>query len=258
MKRLGIALLILAAGAGSALADGSPFAGSWKLNTAKSKFTGDTFAYTATPTGFHFSDGGPLAYDFAINGKDYPVVADRTMAWTKAGADSWDTVTKAKGKVLSRGHRTLSADGKTLTESFVEYRADGTTANETDVYARVSGRPGLAGEWKDVKVKTTSDTMTIATPSAGRYEITYPADKQTIAGATDGTPAKLGGPNIPPGLKIAYVASGPTTWRWTVGIDGKVFDKGVMTLSADGKTMTRKSWVPGKESEAEIDVFDRQ
>jgi hypothetical protein len=176
MKRIGMVLLILAAGAGSALAAGSPFAGTWKLNVAKSKFTGDTFTYSKTATGFHFSNGGPVAYNFAVDGKDYPTLADRTTAWTGAGKNAWDAVTKAHGTVLTKTHRVLSADGKTLTAAYTEYRPDGTVVHESDVYARVSGGSGLAGKWKDVKFQAASDTMTVATPSAGRFEIDIPSD----------------------------------------------------------------------------------
>ena len=257
MKRISMALLILAAGAGSALAAGSPFAGTWKLNVAKSKFTGDTFTYSKTATGFHFSDGGPRAYNFAVDGKDYPTVADRTTAWTSAGKNAWDVVTKAHGTVLTKTHRTLSADGKTLTASYTEYRQDGTIVHESDVYTRVSGGPGLAGKWRDVKVQAASDTMTVATPSPGRFEIDFPSDKVTLAGKTDGSATPATGPTAPPGAVSHYTAAAPNRWEFDGALNGKTFFKGVMTVSADGKTLTRTTWVPGKETEKTVEVYDR-
>ena len=257
MKRISMALLILAAGAGSALAAGSPFAGTWKLNIAKSKFTGDTFSYSKTATGFHFSNGGPVAYNFAVDGKDYPTIADRSTAWTGAGKDAWDVVTKAHGAVMTKTHRTLSADGKTMTASYTEYRADGTITHESDVYTRVSGGPGLAGTWKDVKVQAASDTMKVATPSPGRFEIDFPSDKETLSGKTDGSATPATGPNMPPGAVGHYTAAAPNRWEFDGVLKGKTFFKGVMTVSADGKTLTRTTWVPGKESEKAVEVYDR-
>jgi hypothetical protein len=34
--------------------------------------------------------------------------------------------------------------------------------------------------------------------------------------------------------------------------------KGVDTVSSDGKSLTSVNWAPGKESEKTIDVYDRQ
>ena len=230
MKQFAIALAALTLSAGSALADDSPFAGTWKLNVEKSQFTGDTLSYTATATGFKYSNGATVTYDFAIDGKPYPMLADRMTTWTKAADGGWDTTVKAGDTVLSKGHRTLSADGKQLTMSFTEYKPDGTTSTETDVYERVSGGPGLAGEWKDVKSDSASDTLSIAASSPGKFVLNFPS----------------------------YKADGASKWGYSISLKDKTYQTGVMTVSADGKTLTDKSWVPGKESEASIAVYDKQ
>jgi len=259
MKRFAFALILIAAGAASALAADSPFAGTWKLNVEKSKFTGDTFTYTATATGFHYSNGATIEYDFAIDGKDYPTIPDRTVSWTKSGDSAWDTVSKdGKGTVLSKAHRVLSADGKRYTVSYTSYRPDGTTAEGMDEYARVSGGPGLAGKWKDVKTKETSDSMTIAVPSAGQVEIEFPNYKETIAGPTDGTPIPVKGPTIPDGVTTTVKVEGPKKWSRTVTLNGKTYSQSTMTVSSDGKVLDVVSWVPGKESEKETAVYDKQ
>jgi len=257
MKRISLALLFLAAGAGSALAAGSPFAGTWKLNVAKSKLTGDTFAYSKTANGLHYSNGGPLAYDFAIDGKDYKVLADRTTAWTAAGKNAWDRVNKAHGTVLSKTHIVLSADGKTMSTSYTEYRADGTVVQESDVSTRVSGGPGLAGTWKDTSTKAASDTMIIATPAPGRFEIDHPSDKETQVGKTDGSPAPVTGGAVPAGAVGHVKATAPNRWEFDGTLKGKTYFKGVMSVSADGKTLRRSTWTPGKESEKAVEVYDR-
>ena len=106
MNQFAIALAALAVGAGFAVAEGSPFDGTWKLNVEKSQFTGDTFTYADTATGYRFSNGATVAYDFAIDGQPHPMIADRTVTWTKAGDNAWDTTVEAGDTVMTKGHRT--------------------------------------------------------------------------------------------------------------------------------------------------------
>ena len=258
MRSSALVSFMLAGAVVPALALASPFDGTWKLDTAKSKFTGDTLTYTKTATGYRYANGGPVSYSFAIDGKDNTIVPGRTMAWTKAADGGWDVVAKANGKVTSRAHRSISADGKTMTSSYTDYRPDGTTVHERDVYTRVTGDKGLAGKWRDTKVQTASDTMKIATSAGGSYQIDYPAFKETFVGRTDGKPIAGKGPTLPTGAMIAYTADGPRKWTFKGGIGGRTYFSGVMTVSDDGKTITRKSWVPGKESEASSEVYVRQ
>jgi len=257
--RFALALIVLAAGAGIALAADSPFAGTWKLNLEKSKFTGYTFTYATTATGFHYSDGGPVAFDFAIDGKDYPVIDDRTSSWTKNGDNSWNTVSKdGKGTVLSKGTMTLSADGKTLKGTYTDYRPDGSTSNGSDVYTRVSGGPGLAGTWKNVKVNTVSDSFSITVPATGQYKIEYPDYKITVEGTADGTPATVKGPTIPDGYVASYKPTGADKWEYSYTLKDKLLTKGFLVVSDGGKKLTDTSWKVGKESEKSIAVYDKQ
>src|SRR5580658_7794737 len=84
MKHIALTLALLAAGASAASAADSPFSGTWKLNVEKSTLAGQTLTYTASATGFEFSNGSTVKFDFAIDGKDYPVIPGRTVSWTKA------------------------------------------------------------------------------------------------------------------------------------------------------------------------------
>jgi hypothetical protein len=240
---------------GAALA--SPFDGTWKLDPARSKLTGDTFTFAKAAKGFHYSNGSTIAYDFAVDGKDYPTFSDRTVAWTAAGPNAWDAVTKVHGAVVSKAHRTLSADGKTLAASYTEYRPNGEVVHESDVFTRVSGGPGLAGEWKDTATKSTADTMKISTAAAGHYEINFPAFKETMAGTTDGAPVPISGPTVPPGAQVAYKAASPARWTYAITLKGKTYVEGALSVSPDGKTLTRTVWVPGKEAEKAVEVYSK-
>jgi hypothetical protein len=258
MNRLALAAAILAAASTPALAHASAFDGTWKLDVAKSKFTGDTVTYAKTATGYSYSNGATVSYAFAADGKDYPTIPSRTVAWTKNADGSWEIVTKANGKVVTKTHRSLSADGKTKMVAYTEYRPDGTTAHESDVYTRVTGTSGLAGKWRDTKANVASDSITIKTSSGGHFEIDTPSLKETITGATDGVAVAVKAPNAPPGAMAAYKAAGPGKWTYNISLGGKVYVSGTMSVSADGKTLTDTSWVPGKQSEAAVAVYGKQ
>jgi hypothetical protein len=261
MKYIALALtgVLLAASAGAASAADSPFAGTWKLNVEKSSLAGQTLAYTATATGFQFSNGSTVKFDFALDGKEYPVIPGRTVSWTKSGDSTWDSVYRdGKGTVVSKVHRVLSADGKTMTVVSTDYHADGTTAEETDVRARVSGGPGLAGTWKEVKVSRATETMIISVPSAGHVRYEFPSQKEITEGPVDGTPLHVQGPTEPEGATIAYIQSTPTELTWSYAVKGTVLWKGTDTVSSDGKLLTSVSWAPGKESEKTTEVYNKQ
>lgn len=259
MKHFALTLVLLAASAGAASAADSPFAGTWKLNVEKSTLAGQTLSYTATATGFQFSNGSTVKFDFAIDGKDYPVIPGRTVSWTKRGDNSWDSVYKdGKGTVVSKVHRVLSADGKTMTVVSTDYHADGTTSEETDVRARVSGGPGLAGKWKEVKVSRASDTTIISVPSPGHIKYEIPSQKETTEGAVDGSPSHVQGPSVPEGATIAWKQVTPTELTWSYAVKGIVLAKGTDTVSSDGRSLTSVSWAPGKESEKTSEVYDKQ
>ena len=185
---MNISALTLAAAltlSGAAFAE-SPFVGSWKMDVAKSTFTGETMTYTKTATGYHFSNGSTFSYDFADDGKPYTtMIAGRTATWTKTGDGAWDMVFAIDGKTLTKAHRTLSPDGSTMTTTYEEYRPDGTTVHESDTYKRISGASGLEGKWEDIKVDAAPDTLMISKAAPMTYKVEYPTQKVTFLTHTD-------------------------------------------------------------------------
>jgi hypothetical protein len=243
-----------------ALAADNPWIGTWKLDPAKSHFTGDTFTYTKAANGMmHFSDGSIVNFDFGIDGKEYKTMYDRTTTWTAAGNNAWDSVTKANGKVLSKTHRELAADGKTLTFTESGTKPDGTTFNDVSVYTRVTGTAGLVGKWRSTKVTISApDAFVVSSPSPGIMHWEIPSFKETVNGKFDGTDIPITGPDVPPGLTIAVKSSSPTKQSYTVKVKGKADSYGIQTLAADGKSFTDVSWNPGKEAEKATGVFVKQ
>jgi len=244
----------------SAVAADNPWVGTWKLDTSKSQFTGDTFTYSKAANGLmHFSDGSTANFDFGIDGKEYKTRYDRTTTWTAAGDNNWNTVTMSKGTVLSKSHREISADGKTLTIVTTGTQPDGTPFHDEAVYTRLTGTTGLVGKWRSTKVTiSVPDTYVVSNPSPGVLHWDIPGYKESVEGKADGADLPISGPTVPPGLTIAFKQVSPTKLSYAVKIKGKPEAYGTQSIAADGKSFTDISWSPGKESEKSTGFYVKQ
>lgn len=238
-------------------AAGSSWDGTWKLDQAKSKLTGDTFTIEAKGNGMMRYSSGTFSYDFACDGKAYTVLADRTVTCTGSPSTGYDYESKAGDKVLSKSHHALSADGKTLTVHGTDMRPDGTTAEFTDVYKRQSGTSGIAGKWLNVKSQGAEDSMVIET-KGDWIKIYSPAYKETIEGKMDGSNLAVTGPTIPADAWEAIKPEGPNKLHFIVKYKDKVLEEGTRTLSSDGKTLVVEEWAPGKMNEKATLVYERE
>jgi hypothetical protein len=242
-----------------ALAAESPFAGTWKLDLSKSHFTGDTFTYSKAPNGMMRYDNGSTNVEFGIDGKEYPTTSGHTTTWTADSDHSWTSVNKFKGTVIGTAHRELSADGKTLTLHAVGKQADGTTYDETVVFTRVSGASGLIGTWRSTKyTQQESSTMVISFPSPGVIKWENVEDKGSFTGKTDGSDLPYTSPTMSGNFTVSVTMDGPRKLSNTTKRDGKTILSGTDTVSADGKTITDVTWIPGKESEKQTEIFIKQ
>lgn len=127
------------------------FIGTWKLNTAQSKFTPGpgpkslTVTFEKAPGGFKLTakgvnaDGSPIdnSYTATYDGKDAPVTgsADWDAISTKLlDANTRHTVRKLKGKEVQVLHSVVSADGKHYTTTTTGVNAKGEKVESTAVY----------------------------------------------------------------------------------------------------------------------------
>ena len=207
---------------------------------------------------YHYSNGGPVEYDFACDGKSYPAFADRTLTCTGDAAAGFDVTSMANGTVLSKSHRTISADGKTMTIDGTTMHADGTTAKFDDTYKRISGTTGMAGTWKDVKDKASGTGAMVISISGDTVHLEFPANKSVFDGKLDGSDSPYTGPTLPQGALQSYKADGPTKISYATKYKDKVLSEGIMTVSADGKTLSDEYWVAGKKAEKRTLVYDKQ
>lgn len=231
----------LALAAAPCLAAGPSWDGTWKLNVAKSKMTGETFTIEAKGNMLHLTHGN-LSYDFACDGKAYETVADRTIACAGSPATGYDFVAKAGDRVLSESHRTFSADGKTLTVHGKSTRPDGTTPEFTDVYKRQSGTSGLVGKWVSVKMQALPSSVVVET-KGDSIKVSFPEFKETVEGKMDGSNLAIKGPDVPAGYSQSFKLEGANKLHYVTTYNGTVVNEGIQTLSADGKSVVDEEWV---------------
>ena len=260
MKRLFLVCALAALAVLPAFAADNPWVGTWKLDPAKSQFTGDTFTYSKGENGMmHFSDGATINYDFAIDGKEYKTYANRTVAWTADGDHAWNSVSKADDTVLAKVHRELSADGKTLNMTITGTQPDGTEFHNEATYVRESGTAGLEGKWRSTKVTISApDVFVVASMGEEGLHWDIPGYKETVEGKADGSDLPITGPTTPPGLTLSVKMDSPRKLSYIVKQDGKPRSYGTQTLAADSKSFTDESYDAGKPSEKSMGFYAKQ
>lgn len=254
------AAALLLCSAMAVAAEKNPFVGSWKFDAARSKLVAETVQYRDLGDGkMHFSNGATLDYDFALDGKDYKTVDNRTIAWKPLAADSWETTVKIDGKTTETSKRTLSADSKEMTVLADGALPDGTPYKHKKHYARIGAGKGLAGSWRNTEVDTNNmpDGYVISESPAGVITWAIPTDKQTVTGRFDGSDMVLAGPTAPANTVFVVNRLSGHKIAYEMKTAGKPGQYGTVTISADGNTFTEESWLPGKESEKSTGVLVR-
>lgn len=149
LRRAALAACLLTAGL---LAADSPFVGTWKLNTEKSKLSTSgigqaTLTVEAVPNGLKSTVAGTNAkgepvnftYEATLDGKPstitgYPAADSVTL--TPVDAHHIKAVATKDGKEVYTDHRHVSKDGKTLTIQREGTNADGEKFHATMVLDR--------------------------------------------------------------------------------------------------------------------------
>jgi hypothetical protein len=161
MKRIllllaALALSTVAAGTlkAQAMTQANPFLGTWKMNAAKSKFTGVampkslTREVVAQDGGTKFSykgvagDGKPIDYSFVTNydGKDSAITGSGApggadaIAIKRVGSNNAEAILKKGGKEIGKSSSDVSKDGKLSTIKGSGKTPDGKDYNTVTVY----------------------------------------------------------------------------------------------------------------------------
>jgi hypothetical protein len=235
-----VSTLALAALCAAALsAAGDPFVGTWKLNPAKSQFSGEQIKIDDLGQNRYKITGGADSDTLTADGTDQPVRFGRTEAITKQGPNVWKIVTKKDGKLLSTATWTLSADGKTLAIKGSSVKPDGTSADFEVAVKRVSGGSGWAATWESTDVKISSpDELVISSYQNDGLSISTPAYKDVLNLKFDGKDYPETGPNVPPGAASSGKRVNANTLEITDKVKDEVMDHLTYQVSPDGKTLT--------------------
>jgi hypothetical protein len=242
MKRIGIgvtAVMCLLALNQSCMAQANPWNGSWKAEPSTYKYDGPTFSVATDADGFTVTRGGKAQPKVVCDGK--PQKTDDTMTTcTKSGSGYAITVTR-DGKTTRKAMISLSADGKTRTSKSQVFPPDGPMFTTTAVSTRVSGGPGLAGDWKEIKNGSSDDKGVLSIAVKGDMVDFKETDApKPTAAKLDGTPVKF-----PLGGSMAVKLADEDTLTVTYSDDkGVVRRSNTFALSADGKSITETDVTP--------------
>ena len=235
-----------------------PFAGVWKLNQSKSKFTGEIVKYEKKPSGAMLVSSGGIEYEFKIDGSEYPLPFGGTTSWKQENDRTWVSVYKLKGKELSTTRGALSADGRTRTTTTTGTKPNGEAFTEVVTYQRVAGGPGLSGAWKSTEVKISSPgTFQITAPGPNALTFSSSEYQFLCKAQLDGKDYPVTGPTVPEGFTMSVKRIGPRQTEYLQKNKGKPIYEGVMMVSPDGRTLTEDSWPVGMKQEKVTAVYEK-
>ena len=250
--------LIAFCACGLAAAADAPFAGKWKMNTAKSNFGETMVTYESMPGGEMKVTADGQSYTFKSDSKDYMTPWGMTQAWKAIDGNSWEIIERTNGKVTATSTAKVSADGKLLTVDSKRVKADGGSSNDSMTFSRVSGGPGLAGKWKTKNLTSSSpETLTLTLKGNDGLTILLGNENSVCDAKFDGKDYPATGPLWPSGWTCVVAKNGTRAIDLAWRKDGKDMYKTTLTASADGKTLTESGSAAGVNEKFTV-VYDRQ
>ena len=254
MRAFGIAAVAVSLAAAAAVAQSPSFAGSWKLNLAKSQLGGMIYSFSKTPSGMMHYSGGGFEADFDLTGKEHVMPSGLGIIGKELSPRSWKLTFRMNGKTVQTSHVTVT--GNSITNVADVIGADGKTTRQKTTDTRVSGGPGFSGKWKAGEVAGATTTLKITLDGANGITITIPEAQTTVKGRFDGKdyPVMQAGQAMKFTNAFAKVGNAIKVMG---KLNGKLFTEEVYTLSANGKTLTDQttSIATGEKTKA---VFERQ
>ena len=252
--RTGVAATLLALAAANVVAQTPSFAGTWKLNLAKSHLGGTMYTIEKKPSGmYHYSSGGFEA-DFDLSGKENTMPSGVGVIGKEVSATSWELAFKMNGKPMQTVH--LTVDGNTIRSVTDMIGADGKTTQQKTTDTRVSGGPGFVGKWKLGDIGGTATTLTIAMEGANGISLNSSEVQFAVKGSFDGKDYPVMQNGQATKFTNSFAKAG-STLKVTTKLGGKLLAEDVYSLSADGKTLTDQSTAVAT-GEKTTSVFDRR
>ena len=215
----------------------APYIGTWKLNPARSQLTGETLSIEKTAGGgFHYDVQG-FAYDFNLDGKEYPLPDGGTTSWTAVDKKTWKVTNRRNGRI-SATYR-LIVDGDTMLVESSRSKASGGTTEESSKAMRVSGGSGFVGRWRISAITSVViDTIQIAPNGNDGVTLTFSDSGAVCTGKFDGQDYPLTGPFVGKGQTYVMKRTGPRSFDIVEKLNGKPLYTDRVSVSEDGKTLT--------------------
>lgn len=237
-----------------AAADAS-YMGKWKLNPSKSQMTGTTYSLTNLPTGEIRFDMAGYAYNFRLDGKDYPTPEGGTATWKAPDANTWDGIAKVNGKTASVFK--LSLKGGNIAFQMTTPQPGGKDLVETSTWKRLSGGPGMTGTWQETKVNPAVATMEFTANGPDGITMNSAEYQTTCAAKFDGKPYPVTGGGSGGKITLAFRKTGANGLEITTYLSGKAWYTEQISVSADGKTLTDDGSPVARKEPVKM-VYDRQ
>ncbi len=220
-------------------AQDSPLNGSWKSDPSSLKYDGPTFSIAVDADGITTTRGGEAMPKVVCDGTPHSS-SNGEMATCTKSADGYTVSSTKDGKHVETATATLSGGGNRLTSKFEMIPSTGDPSTVTIYSKRVSGGPGLAGEWKEVKITETSDTGVLKIAVHGDMVDFKETDVATpVTCKLDGSDTKSGTGFM--SVKLAGARTLKVTYK---DKDGKVRRVNTFALSADGTIITETDVTP--------------
>lgn len=224
-----------------ALASAASFDGSWQMQVSSLQMSGRPEAYELKDGTFRCSTCVPPD-SVKADGSDQPVAGHSyydTLAVKVVDAHTVVRTFKLGGKPILTDTMVVSADGQRLSEAYQDLSGAKATAfgqESVRVAAGGAGAHALAGSWRMDKVPVASDLATTV-----QYHMTADGLQMRFNGMAydakfDGVPVPRTGD--PGKTLVALKRVADNVIEETRRRDGKITGSTLMTLAADGTSMT--------------------
>ncbi len=243
---------------GTAWAAESPFIGEWKLDPSKTRMPDEMKVASKGGNSYAFDFGGG-AETIVVDGSGQPGGYGGTMLSVKPEApDSWIVERKKDGRLLLHATWKLSQDGNTLTDYFRQFGSSGALYSVDYVYQRTGGGSGFAADWRSIKETMNSPfPFQVKAFQGDGLSFVTPLEKKTQNVTFDGKDYPFEGPAAYQGSTSSAQRTNDRTLVITDKAGGKLTDTETVALSADLKTLTVTTNVPGSDRPS-VMVFERE
>ena len=243
MKRLCVwvcAFVCLLASVRTTKAQSNPWNGTWKLDPSSLKYEGATFSVATDADGFTVTRGGEAQPKAVCDGAEHKSASDTTMTCIKSASGYEITVSKG-GKTTRKTTISIADGGRKRISKSEMFPPDGAPYTTTMSSSRVSGGPGLAGEWKEVEFTSSQDSGVLSIEVKGdMVEFKETDTPKPVSCKLDGTETKF-----PTGDSMSVKLADPHTLKVTYkDSEGKVRRENTFALSQDGKTISETDVTP--------------